>query len=151
MLTETMSLDARAETACSVRATTSFPVPCSPVINTFASDGPTRVIASKTGCMAGAVAMNSGQSFRLQQAILGGESLCSLQCAPQFNLCSQYREQALIFPWLLKEIPSAAPHGFNCEFNVGPRRHHDNGNGAVEADDFGRRSRPSCPDVVSRV
>ena len=32
------------ETACRVCATTSLPVPCSPVIRTFASDGPTREI-----------------------------------------------------------------------------------------------------------
>ena len=52
--------DARSEMACSVRATTSFPVPGSPVIRTLASDGPTREINCSTGCIAGDSAIISG-------------------------------------------------------------------------------------------
>ena len=37
---------ARGEMACSRRATTSLPVPCSPVMSTFASLGPARAISS---------------------------------------------------------------------------------------------------------
>jgi len=43
-----------------VWATTSLPVPCSPVMSTLASEGPMRAMVARTGCMAGAVAIISG-------------------------------------------------------------------------------------------
>ena len=46
-LTVTSGRAARGETACSACATSSLPVPFSPVISTLASDGPTRSISSQ--------------------------------------------------------------------------------------------------------
>ena len=62
--TVTMGLPVRGELACSHSATSSFPVPCSPVMTTFAPDGPTRSMSRSTGCIAGAVAMISGRPSR---------------------------------------------------------------------------------------
>jgi len=55
---------ARSDSRCSRLATTSLPVPCSPVINTDASDGATRSIVARTAFIDGASAMNVGRSRR---------------------------------------------------------------------------------------
>ena len=70
MFTVTMGCAARSLTACSVRATTSLPVPGSPVISTLASDGPTRAMSCSTGCIAGASAI-MGPAIGLQEPVLG--------------------------------------------------------------------------------
>ncbi len=59
MFTTTSGLPARALDACSQRATSSLPVPCSPVTSTFASDGPTRSMSRSTGCIAALSAISS--------------------------------------------------------------------------------------------
>ena len=65
MFTATKGLVARADTACSHRATSSLPVPCSPVIRTFASEGPTRAITSRTGRIAADCEMMAGPALPL--------------------------------------------------------------------------------------
>src|ERR1700674_1958740 len=60
MLTVIMLCDARCESAWSARATRPLPVPFSPVINTFASEGATREINSSTGRIRGDSAMIFG-------------------------------------------------------------------------------------------
>ena len=52
MFTVIMLCEARGESACSACATRPLPVPFSPVIRTFASDGATREIISSTGRIA---------------------------------------------------------------------------------------------------
>jgi hypothetical protein len=47
--------------AYSVRATTSLPLPGSPVMSTFASEGPTREINSSTGRIEDALAIMVGR------------------------------------------------------------------------------------------
>ncbi len=61
VLTVIRGLDARPETAWSACATTPFPVPFSPVMMTFASEGPMRSINSSTGRMEGASAISVGR------------------------------------------------------------------------------------------
>ncbi len=53
---------ARSEAACSQRATTSLPVPCSPVISTLASDGATRSKIRRTCSIAREPAIRGGSS-----------------------------------------------------------------------------------------
>src|SRR5947209_4613371 len=60
-LTVTMGLVARADKAWSVLATTSLPVPCSPVTKTLASEGPICAISSMTGAIAGELARKVGR------------------------------------------------------------------------------------------
>jgi len=55
-----MLCDARGERACSACAINPLPVPFSPVIKMFASDGATREIISKTGRIAGDSAIKFG-------------------------------------------------------------------------------------------
>ncbi len=66
-LTATSGFVARWDTAWSQRATTSLPVPCSPVISTLASEGPTRSMSSSTGCMAADSAISSGAPSPLRR------------------------------------------------------------------------------------
>src|SRR5256884_2770746 len=56
-----MGLLARADKAWSVLATTSLPVPCSPVTKTLASEGPICAISSMTGAIAGELARKVGR------------------------------------------------------------------------------------------
>ena len=51
--TSTKALSCRGEASCSARATSSFPVPFSPVISTRAAVGPTLVTSSRTCWSAG--------------------------------------------------------------------------------------------------
>ena len=74
-----------------------------------------------------------GASLGLQQPILRRQSLGALQRAAQFNLRPQNREQPLVLPGLLDEVPRAAAHGLHGQFDVGPGGHDDDGNGAVES------------------
>ena len=60
MLTVIMLCVPRGDNACSACATNPLPVPFSPVIKMFASDGATREIISMTGRMAGASAIKLG-------------------------------------------------------------------------------------------
>ena len=61
VLTLTRDLSLRVEAACSTRATIPLPAPFSPVIRTLACEGPTRAIASSTGCIARASAIMNGR------------------------------------------------------------------------------------------
>ena len=65
--TTTIALGARLLLWCSQRATTSFPVPCSPVTSTFASLGPTRSSRRSTGCMEAACATSGGKLPRSRE------------------------------------------------------------------------------------
>ena len=62
MFTATKPRAARGEAACSHVATSSLPVPCSPVTRTLASDGPTRSISCNTGRIAGDSAISAGSA-----------------------------------------------------------------------------------------
>ena len=87
-----------AETAWSACATVPLPVPFSPVIRTFASDGPTRAISSSTG----RIAADSAMQRRLrrpaaQRAVLGLEPLAAPQRAAELDLRADDRRAARSF------------------------------------------------------
>ena len=69
-----------------VCATTSLPVPCSPVMRTFASDGPMRAISSTTGRMQGAVAISSGAPSARRMRF-SASSHCARFCALCSSIC----------------------------------------------------------------
>jgi hypothetical protein len=86
-----------------------------------------------------------GTSLGLQQAILGSQPFGALQGAAKVDLGADDGEQARILPGLLDEITGAAAHGLDREFNVRPRGHDNDGNGVVEADNFGKQVEPFLP------
>ena len=80
-----------------------------------------------------------GPAFGAQQACFGFQLLGSLQSAIQLDLCAQDCQQALVLPWLLDEVASAAAHSFNRQSHVAPGRHDDDRDAAVEGNDFGEQ------------
>ena len=68
-----------------------------------------------------------GTSLGLQQAILGGKALGTLQRLAEINLRPQDCQQPLVLPGLLDEIPRPTAHGFDCQLDVGPGGHHNDG------------------------
>ena len=77
-----------------------------------------------------------GKPFGAEQAILRLQAFRPLQRPMEFDLRSKDRDQALILPRLLNEIPSAAPHRLNRQFNAAPGGHHDDGRLAVDRDNL---------------
>ena len=151
VLTATRVRSARAESRCSVCATTSLPVPCSPVMRTFASDGPTRAISSSTGRMDGAEAMNAGAPGARRMRFSA-----SSHCARLRLRCNSI----CVFRTLSRR---AFSQGFWMK-SPAPRRIASTASsmlpqavmtttGSCESISLTRetRSRPSWPEVVSRV
>ena len=151
VLTATIGMEARGDRMCSVRATTSFPVPCSPVTITLASEGPMRAMVCNTGCMAGADAIKSGApSARNRRA---SASRCWVRCNARCNST-----------WVRK---MASRRSFSQGFWIksrAPRRMASTASRTLphavititgrllsKETICDNRSRPSCPDVVSRV
>ena len=61
-------------------------------------------------------------------------------------------DQRQVVPRLLDEAPRAAAHGFDRRVDAAPAGHHDDRQGAVvRSARWSSSSRPSRPDVVSRV
>src|SRR5690242_17374794 len=87
MSTATNDCCARGDTACSQRATSSLPVPCSPVMTTFASEGPTRSISCSTGCMRGESAMMRGTPSERRRRF-SSSSRCALRMARPSSSCA---------------------------------------------------------------
>ena len=154
-LTATNGLRRRASTAaCSRLATTSLPVPCSPVMSTFASDGATRSIELAAPASSPATsAMNVGSSRALQPRVLVlAAAGCARSARAQLELrraasrpaarcptasgCSRARRAASPRP-----RRSTLPHAvITTTGSVGS-------SSRIRAS----RSKPSWPDVVSRV
>ena len=65
----TSALPRRSLSACSHAATTSFPVPCSPVMSTLASEGATRSIVCRISTMPGASPTKAGVAPRCSLAL----------------------------------------------------------------------------------
>ena len=146
-----MGREARLETAWSVRATTSFPVPGSPVINTLASEGPTRAISSITGFMAGASAIRLGRpsvrssrfsaSSRWPRFSAVLSSICVRTMASRRGLSQGFWMKSRAPRRMASTATSTVPHAVITT------------TGTVESSARMRasRSRPSWPEVVSRV
>ncbi len=79
-LTITIGRDARLDTACSARATTPLPVPFSPRISTFASEGPTREMTCSTFCIADDSAISFGMPSP-RSSEFSASSRCPLRSA----------------------------------------------------------------------
>ena len=71
-------------------------------------------------------------ALRLEEAILGRQTLRLLKRAMQFDLRAQNGEQAFVLPGLLNEVARAAPHRFDRQLDVAPRGHDDDRQIAVE-------------------
>ena len=91
----------RSESACSQVATTSLPVPCSPVISTAASDGAIRSMVCRTSRIAAESPMNTGVAPR---------------CSRAFASCSRwpFRSARRRSIWVLTVTSSrSSSHGFS--------------------------------------
>ena len=116
------------------RATRPLPVPFSPVISTFASDGPTREIICSTGCMAADCAISVGwpsppprsSEFSASRRWPWRSAWLNSACVRRIG------EQARVLPRLLHEIARAAAHGFDGEVDAAPGGHDDDGQRGVE-------------------
>ena len=141
----------RNETECSVCATRPLPVPFSPVISTLASDGPTREITSSTGRMAAEWAISCGKRSA-RSAEFSASRRWPLRSARPSSI------------WVLRIADSRAlSQGFWMKSRA-PRRMASTASstdpqavititGSVVSRLWMRfsRSRPSSPEVVSRV
>ena len=54
----------------------------------------------------------------------------------KLDLRPQNRKQPFVLPRLLKEVAGPAAHGFHCQVNIGPGRHHDDGRRVVHGNDL---------------
>ena len=75
----------------------------------------------------------------------------ALQRAAQLHLRSHDRQQPCVIPGLLNEVAGASPHRLNRDVDARPCGQHDDGQRRVLGCSRASRSRPSCPDVVSRA
>jgi hypothetical protein len=145
-----MLWDARSENACSACAIRLLPVPFSPVMRTFASDGATREIISITGRIEGASAIKFG-TFP-PRSLLAASSFRPLRNALANSICVR---TIVSSRWL--------SHGFGTKSRA-PRFIASTARSIVahavittigrvlsSAWIFGMTSSPSCPEVVSRV
>ena len=124
--TVTSGLAERVETACSACATAPLPVPFSPVMSTFASDGPTRAISCKTGCIAADCAMICGPRSVLSSRF-SASSRCPCRKARLRSTCvRKNRQDTRVVPGLAHEIARAPAHGFHGDVHRAPGGHHDN-------------------------
>jgi hypothetical protein len=150
-LTVTMGREARGETACSACATSVLPVPFSPEISTFASEGPTRAMTCTTLCMAGDSATSlpwtsprSSQfsaSRRWPRRSARLSSVCVWRMASSRAFSHGFWTKSRAPRRIASTATSTLPHAVMTT------------TGRVASIDCARvsRSRPSWPDVVSRA
>ncbi len=91
------------------------------------------------------------EALGAEEAILGFEAISAADGVVEIDLGAQDGKQAGVVPGLLDEVVGAAAHGFDGELYVGPGGHDDDGELGLVGANLGRRSRPSRPEVVSRV
>ncbi len=135
-----------------VLAITPLPVPCSPVMRTLASEADTRETRSITGCIAADSAISGGRPCACSSAVFRFEALAATQRARQLDLRADAGDQPGVVPGLLEEIAGAAAHRLDGQIDRAPGGHARRRAG-VESSAWTResRSRPSSPEVVSRV
>ena len=151
VFTATKAREARGESACKVCATTSLPVPWSPVMRTFASDGPTREIVSMTACMEGALAMKSGlpsarsRRFSASSRAARCRARCSSTCVRMIEMRRSFSQGFWIKSRAPRRIASTASSTLaQAVITI-------TGTVASSETICDRRSSPSWPEVVSRV
>ena len=146
-----MGFWARGEIACSVCATISLPVPGSPVISTFASDGPTFATSRSTGCIAGASAISVGRSTP-RSSRFSASSRRPLRSARLSSICVRRMLVSRSFSqgfWM----KSRAPRRMASTATLTLLHAVITTTGIVLSSAWilDSRSSPSCPDVVSRA
>ncbi len=136
-LTATSGRAARGEAAWSHWATTSLPVPCSPLISTFASDAATRSMSWSTGRIAGGLGDQLGRAVAAEQPVLALEPAGVAERAAQLDLGAQRGEQPVVVPRLLDEVAGAAAHRLHRLLHAAPGGHHHRRQGGVEGLELG--------------
>jgi len=116
---------------CKARATSSLPLPDSPLINTVACERLKRPMALKTSCMAGAWPMISGVS---SSAILSGACLVLSSTARLITSMAWSTSNGLA-----RYSKSAALEGGYCAFKVGISGHDDDRNIRIFLFDFAQK------------
>ena len=141
----------RCDTAWMVCATTSFPVPGSPVIRMFASDGPTSPIIRSTCFIAGDSAINTGRSTA-RSTRSSASSFRAVRSARPSSTCVLTMASTRAFShgfWIKSRAPrriastaiSTLPHAVITM----------TGSSESRVCRALSRSSPSAPDVVSRA
>jgi hypothetical protein len=126
MLTEMKGWLPRGETAWIACATSPLPVPFSPVMRTFASEGPTRAIELQDGPHGGRLGDDRRALLATQQLVLLLEPAVRPDGPGELDLVAHDREQPEVLPGLRDEVARAPAHGLHGELDVGPGRHdHD--------------------------
>ena len=151
MFTVTSGREERSDTACSVCATSPLPVPFSPVMSTFASEGPTREIMSSTGRMAADCAINRGKRSARSARFSSSRRWPFRSARPNSIWVFRIAERRALSQgfWMKSRAPrriastasSTEPQAVITTI----------GRVASEACTRFSRSRPSSPDVVSRA
>ncbi len=137
VLTVTIGMAARRETACRARAMTPLPVPFSPVISTLASEGPTRSTSSRIGCISGDSAMRCRlrcpPPAAAQRLVLRLELLARRgppgRGRPE---CAGWKADVVVLPGLLDEVAGALAHRLDRQADARPGRHHHHGERIVD-------------------
>ena len=136
-LTATSGRAARGEAAWSHWATTSLPVPCSPLTSTFASDAATRSMSWSTGRIAGGLGDQLRCAVPAEQPVLALQPAGAAERAPQLDLGAQGGEQPVVVPRLLDEIAGAPAHRLHRLLHAAPGGHHHGRQGGVEGLELG--------------
>ena len=115
----------RGDDACSHCATSSLPVPCSPVISTFASDGPMRSMSCRIGFIFGDSAIICGRWSRRSRRFSDSSRCARRSARPSSTCVVEDRDEPCVVPRLLDVVARAATHGFDGVVDAAPRRHDD--------------------------
>ena len=118
--------------AYSVLATTSFPVPGSPVMRTLASDGPHARNHLQHGLHGRRFGDERWHAFGAQQPVLGLQTQAAADGVAQIDLCLDDAEQAFVFPGLLDKIARPAAHGFHSQADGAPGGHYDDRQNGID-------------------
>ena len=161
MFTLMSGLAERGETACKARAMRLLPVPFSPVIRTLASEGPTLSMSSRTGRIDAEFATNSPPVTTPPSSLRSRSSRKALFSASRCWFRRRARASS-IWVWAMAST-RALSHGFWMK-SPAPRRIASTAKSMVahavmtitggapsSARTRASKSRPSCPEVVSRV
>ncbi len=89
--------------------------------------------------MAGAVAISSGSPCGAEDAVFGFEALGAAHGVMEIDLRAQDGEQASVVPGLLNKVLRTAAHGFDGDFDVGPRGHDDDRHLGIVSFDLGEQ------------
>ena len=131
----TSGLARRSLWACTQAATTSLPVPCSPVMSTLASDGAIALDRLADLDDGRRLADEGGRRAALQPRVRLLQPLVAPHRAAQLDLRPHRRQQPLVVPGLLDVVARAAPHRLDRAGDAAPRGHDQHRQRRVERSD----------------